>query len=74
MILMKDAGHGMVQAVDTEEQGLPETVRETIPNKDGLSGTLAIFCIGDTIEVKARGLTPRQILKVFAVLIEKIFL
>jgi hypothetical protein len=56
-----------------EEQGMPETVRETFENKNQFSGTLAVFCIGDTIEIKARGLKPAQIVKIFALLVSKLF-
>lgn len=56
-----------------EEQGMPETVRETFPNDQNLAGTLVVYCIGNTIEIKARGLSPRQILKVFGLIVVKIF-
>jgi hypothetical protein len=56
-----------------EEQGMPETVRETFANDQKLAGTLVVYCIGDTIEIKARGLSPRQIAKIFAKLIVKLF-
>ena len=56
-----------------EEQGLPETIRETFPNDEKLAGTFVVFCIGDTIEVKARGLKPRQLAKIFFTLLLKLF-
>lgn len=56
-----------------EEQGLPETIRETFPNDQKLAGTFVIYCIGETIEVKARGLKPRQIAKILFILLAKIF-
>lgn len=55
------------------EFGLPETVRETFPNTDKLAGTFVVYCIGDEIEIKARGLSPRQLLKIFGLLISKMF-
>jgi hypothetical protein len=54
------------------EKGLPETVRETFDNDRQLAGTFVIFCIGDKIEMKARGLTPWQIVKIMCLLISKI--
>lgn len=57
----------------TEEQGMPETIRETFPNDQKLAGTFVIYCISDTIEVKARGLKPRQVLKVFLLILSKLF-
>lgn len=57
----------------TTEQGLPETIRETFPNSEGLAGTLVIYCIGETIEVKARGLKPRQIARILFALLQKLF-
>lgn len=56
----------------TPEFGLPETIRETFDNDRGLSGTLNVFCIGDKIEMKARGLSPWQIVKIMCLLISKI--
>lgn len=61
-----------IEHIYTTEFGLPETVRETFPNDQKMAGTFVVFCIGDTVEVKARGLTPRQILRIVGLLISKI--
>lgn len=55
------------------EQGMPETIRETLPNPEGIAGTFFIFCSGDTIEVKARGLKPRQVARILFALLSKLF-
>lgn len=54
------------------EQGLSETVREKFPNVYGYAGTVVIFCIGDTVEVKARGLHPDQVVSILQEIISKI--
>jgi hypothetical protein len=64
---------GLWHPLPCPEQGLPETVRETFDNKEGISGTLVVFALKDTIEIKARGLKPRQVLKIFGLLISKLF-
>lgn len=72
-LLLKDADQsGKIQGA-AAEFGLPETVRETFPNTDKLAGTFVVYCIGDEIEIKARGLSPRQLLKIFGLLISKMF-
>jgi hypothetical protein len=53
-------------------QAAQETIRETFENDKNLSGTFVIFCIGDKIEMKARGLTPWQIVKMLCLLISRI--
>lgn len=55
------------------EKGLPHTVHEKFPNVERFSGALCIYCIGDEIEIVARGLKPRQIVKILCLFISKIF-
>jgi hypothetical protein len=55
------------------EKALPHTVHEKFQNTDKLAGALCVYCIGDEIEIVARGLKPRQIVKIFCLFISKIF-
>jgi hypothetical protein len=56
-----------------EAKAAPETLRLQIQNTENIKGTFVIFCLGDQIEVKARGLKRRQLIKLLGVIISKIF-
>lgn len=55
------------------EQGLPETLRETVANEEKARGILVIYCDGITADVKARGLTKAQITAILLRLLLKLF-
>lgn len=57
----------------SDTKGAPETVRLQIPNHSKAKGTFVIFALGDQIEVKARGLKRRDLIKILGVIISKIF-
>lgn len=54
------------------EKGMPETIRETLPNDQNVAGTVVVLAFDDKIEVKARGMAPRQVAKLLAEIISKI--
>jgi hypothetical protein len=54
-------------------KGAPETLRLQIPNLGKTKGTFVIFALDETIEVKARGLKRRELIKILGVIISKIF-
>jgi hypothetical protein len=54
-------------------QGARETVREALPNDSKLTGTFVIIAQGEEIQIKARGLTIFQIIKIFSLFISRKF-
>ena len=58
---------------EQQTQGLPQTLQETIPNPEDFRGVVVIYAIDQEINVKARGLTPFQIVRICLKLFIKIF-
>lgn len=63
----------MITTQETSAKGSAQTLHLKIPNSEKHKGTFVIFCLGEHIEVKARGLKRRQLIKLLGVIISKIF-